>query len=167
MEGPYGPFISFLWNMRNSNLKYCLLKRNLICLFVVLSIGGCSVLGFSENQSDQTAVSSVELAVQLQAAGAIIEPAGHVSQPFFSVKGSTIRMNGEDIQVFEYQKSASANREAASVSGDGSSVGTTMISWVDDPHFYKKDKRIVLYVGDNLEILIILNQVLGPQFAGR
>lgn len=109
----------------------------------------------------------VSLSDHLRTAGATIEPVGEVSQPFLSVKGQTIRMNGEDVQVFEYPNTAAANREATSISDDGYSVGTTMISWVSDPHFYKIDKLIVLYVGDNQGILTILDQVLGPQIAGK
>ncbi|MEK0321955.1 MAG: hypothetical protein QQN58_01920 [Nitrosopumilus sp.] len=50
---------------------------------------------------------------------------------------------------------------------DGSSIGTSMPFWVDDPHFYYKEKIIVLYVGDDPVIEELLESVLGSQFAGR
>ena len=103
----------------------------------------------------------------LRAAGATVEPAGEITQPFFSVEGNAITVSGEDVQVFQYTDAASASAEAGLVSSDGSSVGTTMVSWIASPHFYRVEKLIVLYVGDSDAVLDMLEQVLGAQFAGR
>ena len=70
------------------------------------------------------------------------------------------------MQVFEYGSAAEAQEEAARVSPDGSSVGTTIITWVSTPHFYRSGKIIVVYVGSSRELLSLLESVLGPQFAG-
>ncbi len=109
----------------------------------------------------------VSLIDNLRAAGATVEPAGEISQPFFSVRGRVITVNGGDVQVFEYADAATADAEAALVSPDGSSVGTSMVSWVAPPHFYKEGKLIVLYVGDDTAVVSALEAVLSPQFAGR
>ncbi len=109
----------------------------------------------------------VSLIDSLRAAGATVEPAGEVSQPFFSVKGQVITVNGGDVQVFEYADAAVADAEAALVSPDGGSVGTSMMSWVAAPHFFKTGKLIVLYVGDSADVTDALEAALGPQFAGR
>ncbi len=103
----------------------------------------------------------------LRKAGATVEPAGEVTQPFFSVQGKIITVNGNDVQVFEYENATAADNEAALVSPDGSSVGTSMIGWVAPPHFYKAGKLIVLYVGESESVIGELASVLGPQFAGR
>lgn len=109
----------------------------------------------------------VSLIDQLRAAGATVESAGAVSQPFFSVKGQVIKVNGEDVQVFEYTDAAAAEAEAATVSPDGGSIGTSMVTWVAAPHFYKTGKLIVLYIGNNQTTLAALETALGPQFTGR
>ncbi len=83
------------------------------------------------------------------------------------MKGLVITVNGSNVQVFEYATADEADAEAALVSPDGSSIGTTMASWVAPPHFYKAEKLIVLYVGESEAIIDILESVLGPQFAGR
>ena len=84
-----------------------------------------------------------------------------------TVKGQVIKVNGEDVQVFEYTDAAAAKVEAAIVSPDGGSIGTSMVTWVAAPHFYKTGKLIVLYVGDNQTTIAALETALGPQFAGR
>ncbi len=108
----------------------------------------------------------VSLIDNLRAAGATVEPAGDISQPFFSVKGNAIIVNGGNVQVFEYTDAATADTETALVSPDGSSVGTTMIRWVAAPHFYQTDRLMVLYVGDDTAVMNVLEAVLGSQFAG-
>lgn len=103
----------------------------------------------------------------LRKAGATVEPAGEVTQPFFSVQGKVITVRGSDVQVFEYENATAADNEAALVSPDGSSVGTSMIGWVAPPHFYKAGKLIVLYVGESESVIGALESVLGSQIAGR
>ena len=103
----------------------------------------------------------------LRKAGAKVEAAGEVSQPFFAVKGKVIKVNGSDVQVFEYADGAAAEADASFVSSDGSEVRRSKVSWIGPPHFYKKGKLIVLYVGDDAVVLKALDTVLGRQFAGK
>ena len=92
---------------------------------------------------------------------------GEISQTFFSVEGRIIKVNGEDIQVFEYANIADADADSSLVSPDGSSVGTNMITWISAPHFFKKEKLIVIYIGENNNIMNGLEKALGKQFAGQ
>ena len=103
----------------------------------------------------------------LRALGAGATAAGDVEQPFFSIKGAMIKVHDEDVQVFQYANAAAADAEATPISRDGMTVGTRKIFWVGPPHFFKKDKLLVLYVGDNAKVLETLEAVLGKQFAGR
>ena len=108
-----------------------------------------------------------QLAASLHTAGAVTETGGDVSQPFIDVPGQILLVNGVDVQVFEFSSAAAAADLAAQVSPDGSSVGTTMIMWVEPPHYFLSGRLIVLYVGENNDTLVMLAQALGPQFAGR
>lgn len=98
--------------------------------------------------------------------GATVGEEGEVEQPFFSVPGQVITVNEESVQVFEYDDAAQAESEAAQVAPDGSSVGTSMVSWIGPPHFYQTDRIIVIYIGDNQSVIELLESVLGAQFAG-
>jgi len=113
------------------------------------------------------AVDYVSLIDNLRANNATVIPEGEIEQPFFSVTGFSIQVNGASVQVFEYNSAEDAEADASLVSPDGSSIGTSMPFWVDDPHFYYKEKIIVLYVGDEPAIEELLESVLGIQFAGR
>ena len=109
----------------------------------------------------------VSLVDSLRAASATVEPAGTISQPFFEPEGQFLTVNGEDVQAFEFASEVEADAIAETVSVDGSSVGTSMISWVAPPHFYKAGRLIVVYVGSNSGVIDLIQEILGPQFAGR
>jgi len=107
------------------------------------------------------------LAASLRAAGASVRPGAKVDQPFFPVSGRLIEVHGEDVQVFEFADAAAAKAQAAPISPTGTTIGTTKVQWIGPPHFYRKDRLLVLYVGDSERVLKALETVLGPQFAGR
>jgi len=103
----------------------------------------------------------VSLIDQLRKSGANVEPAGTIDQPFFSVVGKSILVNGENVQVFEYSTQAEAEEDASNVSPDGHSIGLSMPLWVEAPHFYQKEKI------DDPSTIALLESILGTQFAGR
>jgi len=113
----------------------------------------------------------------LLATGVELEVTGEVvSKGIFSVDGTIILVNGEQVQVMEYRDAAALEAEAAGISPSGSSVAThgqdgltkvSMVTWVAAPHFFKSETVIVLYVGESSKVIEALTSVLGPQFAGR
>ena len=146
--------------------KKWLLIIGFVLVLVIMGLAGC----VSEEPSvshDGPVTDYISLIDNLRQAGATVEPAGELTQPFFSVNGRVIVVNGGDVQVFEYADAVTAEAEAALVSPDGSSIGTSMVGWVASPHFYRVEKLIVLYVGDSETVTDVLESVLGKQFAGR
>jgi hypothetical protein len=102
----------------------------------------------------------------LESSGATVEMGKSISQAFFSPEGRIIKVNGADVQAFEYESAEAMEKEASQVAPDGGSIGTSMVTWIDTPHFYKAGRIIVLYVGGDQTILSLLENMLGPQFAG-
>ncbi len=109
----------------------------------------------------------VSLLDALRAAGAEVEIGDAVEQPFFSVKGQIVKVNGADVQVFEYESAEAMEANAGQVAPDGGSIGTSMVTWVEAPHFFKAGRVLVLYVGEDSAVLGLLEGALGEQFAGR
>lgn len=107
------------------------------------------------------------LSKALNAAGAKVEVGDSVEQAFFSVTGQTLKINGADVQVFEYESAEAMEAEAALVAPDGGSVGTSMMMWMATPHFFKAGSVLVLYIGDDTAVLDLLKSALGEQFTGR
>lgn len=109
----------------------------------------------------------VSLLDALRAAGAEVEIGDAVEQPFFSVKGQIVKVNGADVQVFEYESAEAMEADAGQVASDGGSIGTSMVTWVEAPHFFKTGRLLVLYVGEDAATIKLLEGALGVQFAGR
>jgi hypothetical protein len=121
---------------------------------------GCS-------SSGGTATDYASLIANLEAQGATVVEAGEITQPFFDVTGKSLTVDGETVQVFEYADDAAMAAEADMISEDGGTIGTSIPSWISDPHFYKAGRIIVLYVGTDAGVMDELRQALGAQFAGR
>jgi hypothetical protein len=102
-----------------------------------------------------------ELVSALEDAGAGVQWGGTVSQPFFAVPGWLIRMNGQEIQAFEYPDETARLSDSAQISPDGTTVGTTAIQWIGEPNFWANGKLIVLYVGDQEDVKAALVRILG------
>ena len=121
----------------------------------------------------QTTTTYASLIDDLRNEGATVESGGLVDQPFFSVQGRIIIVNGSNVQVFEYANEVAAESDAGLVSDDGFQVGNaeegevTSVGWIASPHFFKDGKVIVIYVGDDTGVLSVLTEVLGAQFAGQ
>ena len=146
--------------------------KNYIILWLILVFGlAVSACGRSEIVATATGVSVVEDQVSflsaLRTSNATVVIGDPVMQDFFTPEGRSITVNGADVQVFEYEDSKAMEAEASLVSPDGSSVGTSMMMWVDKPHFYKAGRMIVLYVGSDQATQDLLEKILGSQFAGQ
>ena len=84
----------------------------------------------------------------------------------FSVPTIVVSINGENLQVYEFPSATEAQNATLLVSEDGTEIGTSIIRWIDTPHFYTQGKIIVLYVGHTTETMNLLDSLLDKQFAG-
>ena len=139
-----------------------------ILLSLALSIAACSGQPAAAAGPEAGSVEDYASLVEaLRVAGATVEPGDSIEQIFFAAMGQIIKVNGVDVQVFEYETAEAMEADAAPVAPDGGSIGTNMVTWVAAPHFYKAGRILVLHVGEDEAILDLLEGVLGPQFAGR
>lgn len=122
--------------------------------------------GQATGPSDVTSIGI--LAAQLERRGAMASVAEVLPRDAFpfSVSAQRLLVNGEDVHVFEYRDAASVERDAARIAPSGTPIGTTQITWVAPPRFYRSPRLIVLYVGSSEEVVSVLGAVLGPPFAG-
>lgn len=76
----------------------------------------------------------------------------------------------ENISVYFYDSNSKMEKDAAYIDAGGSSYSngkdSVEISWSSFPHFYKTENIIVLYVGEDTDIIDALDEIIGTQFAG-
>jgi hypothetical protein len=102
-----------------------------------------------------------DLVAALQAAGAQVQEGNPVDQPFFSISGRILTVNGGEVQAFEFPDALQREQASRRITVEGQPSPTVMIQWLDDPHFWGVGRLIVLYVGRDEAVLDALNGVLG------
>ena len=151
-------------------MKLSIFSALLFIFGVLLSLSACggAPTASASNASPEPAAveEQASLIAALEATGATVETGEPISQPFFSAEGNIIKVNGADVQVFEYENAEKMELESSQIAPDGNSNATTMISWIDTPHFYKTGRIIALYIGSDEAVLSLLEKTMGAQFAG-
>lgn len=117
---------------------------------------------------DGTVTDYTSLLDAIQSRGVLVQYVDEIAaeSSSFSVPIKVISVGGADVQVYEFQSESDAQESSLTISEDGTEIGTSIIHWIDVPHFYTKGNIIVLYVGQNPEITNLLESFLGKQFAG-
>lgn len=76
-----------------------------------------------------------------------------------------------DVIIYSYEDNEEMEKEASTINKDASEIirtdNTIQIEWQKTPHFYKKGKIIVQYIGDDERIIYDLKEIMGEQFAGN
>jgi hypothetical protein len=134
-----------------------------IIFLTALIAAGCAGAKKGPTLPEQTA----RLAEQLRQSNLEVTEDGVMRQPYFTAIAHKLRVQGETVQVFEYPVVTMAKAEVLTVSEDGRSVATVDIPLAGPPHFYSRDRIIVLYVGGNPAIEGALTKTVGPPFAGE
>jgi hypothetical protein len=138
-----------------------------VCVVLACSAGSKTGDRSTSQANATRSLSRQNLVDALRNAGLTLHDAGTVEQPFYSVPAHVYQIDGRDLQVYEFSSSAEAEQAAAQVAPDGGSIGTNSMAWMAPPHFFRKDRVVVNYIGTSSETLAALERVLGPQFAGR
>jgi hypothetical protein len=120
-------------------------------------------------------LSATGLVSALRAQGATVQDEGIGSDLFLAGTDHRLRVNGMSIDAFEYRTTLEARYDASRISRDGSTFGprfgpfgdhAATVDYVAPPHWFRKGRVLVLYVGRQADLLALLRQVLGPPFAG-
>lgn len=155
--------------------KWKAITAAVIALFfigVVATQPGWRSRSGATSRGDLTYSSLVE---RLRAQGATVHEDGRGSQPFLTGTDRHLTVDGADVDVFEYPTPAGASLDSTRISSDGSTIssglgpfggGATAVDFIAPPHWYHAGRVIVLYVGQDWNLLALLHAILGTQFAG-
>jgi hypothetical protein len=97
----------------------------------------------------------------LRAAGATVETATKIEQPFFPVAGQIVRVNGAEVQAFEFANEADRREVSDTISETGDQIGTSIVDWIDQPNLWATGRLIVIYIGRDQAIINLITGVLG------
>ena len=135
----------------------------LIC--VVLCVSATGSFGWSTGIVRQSA-GVRSLMNGLRADGAKVKLGGKVTQPFITIPGRSLTVNGAQVQVFEFKTEAAAAAAAGDVDPGGSKIGRSITTWMAPPHFYRNE-IIAIYRGTSSSVIEPLIKTMSEQFAGK
>lgn len=76
----------------------------------------------------------------------------------------------ENISVYLYEDNRSMEKDSSYIDEGGTGYhngrNSVEVSWVSYPHFYKTENIIVLYVGEDSDVINAIEEIIGKQFAG-
>lgn len=118
---------------------------------------------------------------QLRGKGLTVEHIAEASEPFLRTIGARLRLSGgalaqpSELQAYTYDDPALAAEDAARVQPDtgvrwtepDGNVRTISFAWAAPPHFFRRERVLILYTGTDPAMLTLLTELLGAQFAGR
>lgn len=148
-----------------------------IIFVAAMCVAGCGPLP-SHGGAVRDHVSFID---NLRARGLVVEPIGETGVIPFDVRATGLAVSGPGIDgrasmlSFNYDDTDLGRDGARVAEEDASQVAGGMRVQVTSrgvplpsgpTHFYRKERVIVMYVGEDARMLGILNELLGPQFAG-
>ena len=148
----------FLYNEGGILLKRTMFIFGSVLLAIAVIV---IVIVFIPNKSTKYTAFN-ELVTELKNRGYTIEINDNENSMLPGAESKVLAIHqNEVISVFIYE-----NRELMEKNSEDVSNNSGFYGWISEPHFYKKENIIVLYVGENVEIVNNLNQIIGVQIVG-
>ena len=103
----------------------------------------------------------------LRASGNKVRVIGTAERPFIPVKGKTLTVNEQQVEIYEFDSQEDTDATADGINPDGTPKSPQGApAFQGTPHYYRTDKVLVLYVGDDPTTKQALETALGSQIAG-
>lgn len=126
--------------------------------FSLLIVAMLSVVYVAQAQSPDEKTPLEVLMEQLQAEG-------NTAESLLSVPAHLIMLDGAPVWVFEYEDAETAQADADLIAADASLIAEMELVWEATPHFFLAESLLVLYVGDDAEVIATLKTLLGDEIA--
>lgn len=129
--------------------------RSILLPAVAVALAACQSLGGPQR-----------LVAELQAQGVSAAIGTNQNAGLLEGTATAVCVGVESVTVYEYPDLDSAIDAAALIDrNDPSMIGNAIVEWAGTPHFWLRDRVIVLYVGEDPEVNVALRTVLGRPFA--
>ena len=139
-------------------------KEGYIVIVFILTI--TSII-YVMNTSNNESFSYESLFNNLKKYDPSIKESNVTKEIFFKVPAKVIKVGEDKIQIYEYPSAEEMEKEALMISEEGYKVKNVIINWFKSPHFYKRNKILILYLGDDENIKNELERIVGNEFIGK
>ncbi len=86
---------------------------------------------------------------------------------FLSGDRKIMKIGKEQIDIYVYKNNKAMEKDASYIESDNkynNEEESVTVDWVAPPHFFKEGNIIVIYVGENIEIINSLTEIFGREF---
>ena len=141
----------------------------ILLLTVLLLVSGCTKSKPQLTEDNEKDLANMITYLEDQSYESSVEEADSDIFPGIRMR---IKTGTEILDVYFYENPTALEEVASGIGIDGSSYQNKSktkvieISWVSEPHFFKRNTMMVQYIGENENIIKLLTAYLGPQFAG-
>jgi hypothetical protein len=141
---------------------------NLAGFLLVVSLGtsGCDSNNNTIVGPTEVTFALADLAEILYARGVPIDIGDEEVVDYFPIPLRHFTVYDQDVRVFEFIGPNTALAVSTLISPDGTTINGRVIDWPATPHFFLSGRVIVLYLGDDPQAYLAIQDVMGPQFAG-
>jgi hypothetical protein len=157
------------------NEKEYLKTRNMrnVVAIVIVAIALLLIANFVlfRNRSPRTQTRSVSqnnLSVAEQTQAVItrfeMQQDATATQSFVPLSGTSYKNGEESVQVYTFPTQAQAEETKVAIGTNGYAIGTAIYDWVQPPHFYQKNNVLILYFGQNPDVIAAFTEVFGAPF---
>lgn len=80
---------------------------------------------------------------------------------FFDAPKFEVKINDSKILAYDYEELTTLEKDTSGITENGMVISGTKIAWNKTPHYYKKGELLIIYDGDNSDIINSLNDVFG------
>lgn len=102
----------------------------------------------------------------LDAAGADVRVTGPFATEPVGGEGVGLCVDGQTVNVYVFPTADDSKAVADRIDPDDpSNLGTSMVSWIGAPRFWRAERLLVLYLGDDPAVESGLTSILGAPFA--
>lgn len=157
--------------------------RQILSLGVLVIVGLIGVIGCNSTQKSEGKFDLRQFEKEMKSRGYeykrqdlqeyLLTPISQymLLQDSITVDGKEMLLYDTDVIIYSYENKEEMEKEASTINKDASKINRAdnpiEIEWNKTPHFYKKGKIIIQYIGDDEKIISDLKAIVGNQFAGR
>jgi hypothetical protein len=103
----------------------------------------------------------------LRAGGNSVKVTSKVSRGSLK-NGFAMKVNDAfNVEAFEFSTPQDRAEAEKTISADGMTIDGTGVTWGGDPHLYRTDRVILVYIGDDKENMQALEGSFDKEFAGK
>lgn len=85
------------------------------------------------------------------------------SKDFFDAPKFEVEIGANKLSVYDYEDMTTLEKDISAITENGYVVSGTKLNWAKEPHYYKKGELLVIYDGDDTEIINYLDKFLGSE----